>query len=388
MFAVERPGCQDKRNRGRPPSTEIRAALDKTYMRVVAFPSMQASLRSVQLVGLLGGILLLAYPVPAQSHPSAEISNGPITAKIYLPDPENGFYRSTRFDWSGVIGSLKYKEHDFYGDWFQKVDPATYDFGYDDTGVVSAPFTAMVGLGEEFNTDHKALGYDEAKPGGTFLKIGVGVLRKPDEPKYDHSKTYEIVDRGKWSVKKTRNSVQFDQAVSDPASGYGYNYRKIVRLVPGKPELVLEHTLKNTGAKTISSTVYDHNFWTLDHLPPGPGLEITFRFQLQAVRPINNDFVKIQGKKLVYVKQLEGKDRATASLGGFGQTPADYDIRVENVKAGAGVRIQGDRPVVQIALWSIRTVMAIEPYIEMNIPPGGEFTWTLRYDYYTLAPKP
>jgi hypothetical protein len=60
---------------------------------------------------------------------------------------------------------------------------------------------------------------------------------------------------------------------------------------------------------------------------------------------------------------------------------------VENVKAGAGVRIQGDRPLESIALWSIRTVMAIEPYIEMNIPPGGEFTWTLRYDYYTLGPK-
>jgi hypothetical protein len=23
----------------------------------------------------------------------------------------------------------------------------------------------------------------------------------------------------------------------------------------------------------------------------------------------------------------------------------------------------------------------------MNIPPGGEFTWTLRYDYYTLEAK-
>jgi hypothetical protein len=133
--------------------------------------------------------------------------------------------------------------------------------------------------------------------------------------------------------------------------------------------------------------VYDHNFWTLDNLPPGPGLQITFPFQLQAIRPINNDFVKLEGNKLVYVKELEGKDRATANLGGFGQTSADYDFRVENTKAGAGVRIQGDRPLTAVALWSIRTVMAIEPYIEMNIPPGGEFTWTLRYDYYTLTPK-
>ena len=32
----------------------------------------------------------------------AEISNGQITAKIYLPDVKNGYYRSTRLDWSGT----------------------------------------------------------------------------------------------------------------------------------------------------------------------------------------------------------------------------------------------------------------------------------------------
>jgi hypothetical protein len=32
--------------------------------------------------------------------------------------------------------------------------------------------------------------------------------------------------------------------------------------------------------------------------------------------------------------------------------------------------------------------MAIEPYIAMDIPAGGEFSWTLRYDYYTFAARP
>ena len=137
----------------------------------------------------------------------------------------------------------------------------------------------MVGPGEEFNTAGKLLGFDEAHPGGTFVKIGVGVLRKPDDSKFDHSKTYEIVDGGKWEVKKTRDSVEFTQELSDPATGYGYLYKKTVRLMPGKPEMVLEHSLKNTGTKPIDSTVYDHNFWTLDNLAPGPGLVIRFPFQ-------------------------------------------------------------------------------------------------------------
>ena len=41
--------------------------------------------------------------------PEAQISNGQIRAKLYLPDARRGFYRSTRFDWSGVIASLEYQ---------------------------------------------------------------------------------------------------------------------------------------------------------------------------------------------------------------------------------------------------------------------------------------
>jgi hypothetical protein len=348
---------------------------------------MLIAVRSMRLSFALIALASHAALLSAASYPSAEISNGQIKAKVYLPDANQGFYRSTRFDWSGAIGSLEYKGHNFYGDWFQKIDPAVYDFNYGAEGVVSAPFTAMVGPSEEFNTAGKALGYDEAKPGGTFVKIGVGVLRKPDDAKYDHSKTYEIVDGGKWSVKKTHDSVEFTQTLADPASGYGYVYTKTVRLVPGKPELVLSHTLKNTGTKAIDTTVYDHNFWTLDNLAPGPGLVVKFAFPVQTTRAPQAGFAELRGKDFVYLKTLTGNDRVTAAFQGFGDTASDYDITVENQKAGAGVRIQGNRPLTNIVLWSIRTVMAVEPYIAMNIAPQDEFAWELKYDYFTFSPK-
>ncbi len=41
-----------------------------------------------------------------------------------------------------------------------------------------------------------ALGYNEAKPGEMFVKIGVGVLRKPDNSPYQFSKLYDIVNPG------------------------------------------------------------------------------------------------------------------------------------------------------------------------------------------------
>src|SRR5262249_22628426 len=143
----------------------------------------------------LVGISFLAFGVPtplraqddgsvaklASSAPQTELTNGVIKALFYLPDAQKGFYRGTRFDWSGVIGNLEYKVHRCYGPWSTKPEPAVVDFVYRDSDIVAGPCSAVTGPADEFSTDDKALGYDEAKPGGTFIKIGVGVLRKPKE---------------------------------------------------------------------------------------------------------------------------------------------------------------------------------------------------------------
>lgn len=353
----------------------------------------------LSLAVLTGEALLGADP------PSAQISNGQIKATVYVPDAKNGFYRSTRFDWSGMIGSLEYKGHTYYKPWFYKIDHTVYDFNYDDTGVVSADFTAGVGTAEEFNTDGTALGFAEAQPGGTFVKIGVGVLRKPkvgeppdpprpapppgrggrgptDPERYDHSRTYQIVDPGKWTTKKSRDSVEFTHELNDAADGFGYVYRKTIRLIPGKPQLAIEHSLKNSGTKPIKTTIYNHNFFTLDNEGPSEGLTVTVPYEIRSQRPPTQGLIEARGNQLVYLKTLVDKDRGTGTLGGFGDTAKDYDIRVENKKLGVGYHVVGDKPLSNVALWSIRTVMAVEPYIAISIEPGQDFAWTLTYDYF------
>ena len=49
------------------------------------------------------------WTLSAQDYPKAEISNGLIHAELMLPDSQNGSYRGTRFDWSGIISSLQYR---------------------------------------------------------------------------------------------------------------------------------------------------------------------------------------------------------------------------------------------------------------------------------------
>ena len=46
--------------------------------------------------------------------------------------------------------------------------------------------------------------------------------------------------------------------------------------------------------------------------------------------------------------------------------------------------ITADRPVARMALWSIRSVIAVEPFIDISVDPGSQFTWQYHYEYYTL----
>jgi len=48
------------------------------------------------------------------------------------------------------------------------------------------------------------------------------------------------------------------------------------------------------------------------------------------------------------------------------------------------VRVRGDDRLVRLYTWSIRTVMAVEPYIAVEVQPGAEFVWKDMYEYYTL----
>lgn len=337
------------------------------------------------LLSVLAAPMVMAQT--ASDIPQARLSNGPIQMTAYLPDVQHGYYRGTRFDWAGVVQKLEYKGHRFYGPWYSKTDPHVRDFIYSGDDIIAGPCSAIMGPVEEFTTNHQGLGYSDAKPGGTFIKIGVGTLRKPDEREYSPYTLYEIVDHGKWTVHTSRTSAEFTQELRDLSSGYGYVYRKALKLVDGAPELVVEHSLRNTGQKPIQTSVYDHNFLVLDNQPPGPDTVITFPFAIKTEHPPEQGLAEIRGKQLVYLKSLEGQERVTAPIKGFSESPDQYEIRVENTKVGAGYRVTGDRPLSSVYLWSIRSVVSIEPYIDMTIEPGKEFTWKYSYEYFTVPEK-
>ena len=207
-------------------------------------------------------------------------------------------------------------------------------------------------------------------------------VRKPDEPRYRQFTTYDIVDPGRWSVSQGSDWIEFVHELRDTA-GYAYVYRKKLRLVENR--LVLEHRLKNTGRKPIATSVYEHNFFMLDGQPTGPDVIVRLPFEVKATAPLDG-LAETRGKDLVYLQELQRRQTVQTDLEGFGATARDYDIRVENRKTGVGVRQTSDRPMSKLHLWSIRTTVCPEPFIDLRIEPGKESTWRITYEFYRVAP--
>ncbi len=300
-------------------------------------------------------LLLAAIACCAAEIPSAEISNGTLRAKVYPPDAQTGYYRATRFDWAGVIENVQSKDHSYFGQWFPTYDPKLHD--------------SIEGPVESF----EAIGYDAAPTGGKFLRIGVGWLQKPDEPKVNNFRTYEIVDSGKWSTRSGKDWIEFTQELPGV-----YVYRKKLSLDGNK--LVIEHSLKNTGTTALDTQVFNHVFPMLDNQPTGPDLAITFPFDVQPQSDWRGPG-EFQGKQLVYKEELQPRVTVSGELKGYGDTAADYDFAIANRKTGARLRETGDRPMSRLYFWSIRSTACPEAYIHVHADPAKEDTWKITFDF-------
>ena len=279
-----------------------------------------------------------------------------------LPDPDNGYYRGSRFDWSGVMASLDYKGHHYFGQWFKEYSPTLHD--------------AIQGPVEAFDP----IGYEEAKTGETFLKIGIGVLSKTDELPYAFVTAYPIINAGKWKVTTKPDQVQFIHSLQDKA--YSYEYEKTVKLIKNKPEMVLTHTLKNTGQRTLETSVYNHNFFVMDDQTTGPGFTVTFPFELPGeVGNEMKDFVQFKGHQMSFLKELKPKEHTFFRDLSAGAT-SDYEIKIENHKTGAAVKITSDKPISKIVFWCASTTLCPEPFIKIKVDPGKEVSWSIRYEFY------
>src|SRR5208283_3467420 len=105
-------------------------------------------LTAILTLFVVAGVAASGDP-PTDKIPQAEISNGELSAKVYLPDAAQGFYRGTRFDHSGIVSSLEYKGHNYYGQWYTRSDLRVHDFAFEGDDIVTSTCCSIVGPVEE-----------------------------------------------------------------------------------------------------------------------------------------------------------------------------------------------------------------------------------------------
>jgi choline-sulfatase len=292
------------------------------------------------------------------SYPSVNLSNDEVQMKVYLPDAENGLYRGTRFDWSGVIGSVHYKGHEYFGYWKDTHDPMFHED-------LSGPVEGFI---------EPELGYDEAEAGEGFIRLGVGILEKAREPEYNWRETYKILDHGKWKTEHGKDWIAFTQKIESDF-GFGYLYSKTIKL--NKVGFTIEHKLQNTGTKAIETDQFNHNFFMIDSEPSGTAFKVSFPFAISTGNDLKG-YLEIKDNHLAFIKDVVNNS-VFVELEGYGEEVKDHQVTVVNQKSGAGVTFSVDKPLHRMVFWACETTLSPENSIWISVEPGAEEHWTSVY---------
>ena len=204
---------------------------------------------------------------------------------MYLPDPSSGYYRGPRFDWSGIMASLRLDGHEVFGEWKDGPrDPLGNDFVVGPAG--------EFGMGPDTGNP-SPIGYDDAPVGGTFLKIGAGgaaedrrraVPFRPCLPAGERAAVAGTVGRVVDGV--PRGGLD--------RRGLGLPVPKRIEIDDTGPAMTIRYALENTGARGFRQTWYSHNFIRVDDQPIGTGYRLEFPFAPRLARTVG-EAVEVRG---------------------------------------------------------------------------------------------
>ena len=301
-------------------------------------------------------------------YPRLQLDNGTLQVSIYLPDAERGFYRGTRFDWSGIIERVDYAGHRFYAPLHEQHDPLGHDH-------VSGPAGEFAMF--------RPMGFAEAAAGESFVKIGVGLLAKGESDEYQFHGDYRLLQAGEWQIEHGEGRVDFMQELQGER-GWAYRYQKTIRLAPGQPEMVIEKRLENRGTKTIDIQYYNHNFTLIDDQPYGPDYRVEFPFatatpvEINDVARFRDNAIEVDaplGDRSLWIPVFEGEDPGHY-----------YAASVRNLRSGAAVQFQGDAAINRMVFWAVERAACPEPFIRIRLEPGQAYSWSTRYRFSVDSP--
>jgi hypothetical protein len=317
---------------------------------------------------LLSLVLALFTPGRAAAPPTIQLARGALALEVALPDAETGFYRGPRFDWGSHIVRATYAGVEFFSPW--------------KTGIAAGEADAGAGPAEEFDMKEPP-GFADAGPGGEFLKIGVGILRREDERPYFFNRRYALVRSAPWRITRKTDSITLRQEVhlnEDRA----YALEREIALLPSGDGFTLRRTLTNLGRRPLLTEHYAHNFLRPGGtgLRPETGLAFSFPVRLAAGRA---NAWQVDGSQLSLVRLIAPGDAVFASLA---EIPDKMPSPWLTITAqGLRFRWTGSRPPEAIAVYGRAEVVCPEFFVRLVVEPGESVTWSDTWSLELLAPR-
>ena len=273
-------------------------------------------------------------------------------------------YNLSRFDWTGKITVVKYKN--------------IYVTGVENRNTVNQKDYGK-GFYNEFGID-AAIGYDETKVGDWFHKIGVGLLKKDDEP-YLFSKCYEIKP-AEFKVTKKSNKIVID-CTSQNVNGYAYVLKKEIELF--ESSFVIKYLLQNTGKKVIKTNEYTHNFLAINKDLIGGNYSLKFPFQIKPElfeESINlEDKVEI-GQDEITFNNTPNEQFFFSNLSGNEEVNANW--KLINTKNNIGLSEKGSFKTSKVNLWGWKHVVSPELFFEIRVEPNQAIEWSRTYNVFEI----
>jgi hypothetical protein len=281
--------------------------------------------------------------------------------ELHIDFPQEN-YQFSRFDWTGKIAMVKYKDIRVTG--VERTDSVDQNkFGR--------------GLYNEFGIE-RPIGFEEIQKEDYFPKIGLGLLKK-SEDEYRFSHEYEI-EPADFEFRSTDKKVTIT-CKSQKRNDYSYELKKEIELFDD--HFVISYHFHNTGKKAISTDEYVHNFLAINGDLIGSQYHLKFPFDIQAglVGAIVNPEDKVVvGKNEITFTGTPNEQFFYSNLGGDQEVAASWELI--NTKSKIGIRETDSFKTAKVNLWGWKHVVSPECFFELNAEPGETVEWSRTYELF------